>query len=343
MVQVDWYNEYMDWTTLLILIFILLGFFLFLFIWLRKIEQKTTVSSDLLAWLQDLSKRIESNSQAVDQKLSANMAIFNNRLDNASRVIGDVQKSIGEFSEIGRSMQELQHLLRSPKLRGNIGEQVLKELLAQYFPPDSYRLQHPFSNGERVDALLKTAQCGIPIDAKFPMENFRKMMEENNKETQVGFRRDFERDVKKHVQDIARKYILTEEGTSDYALMYIPSETIYYEIINTPALFEFAGQHKVLPVSPISFYAYMKAILMSFEGQRIQKQAREILTLLQSLKKDYLKTEESFNILQKHLTNAYNQSGQVDKYFGSLGQKLSTTEILESQTVSEELPENSQV
>lgn len=329
----------MNWQFLLLFITSFGLIFILFFVWLRKIEQKTTVSTELLAWLQDLSKRIETSSQSVDQKLSANMTMFNNRLDNASKVIGDVQRSIGEFSEIGRSMQELQHLLRSPKLRGNIGEQVLKELLAQYFPPGSFNLQHTFKNGERVDALIKTSQCTIPIDAKFPMENFRKMVSEDDKVLQDALRRDFERDVKKHIQDIAKKYILTDEGTSDYALMYIPSESIYYEIINNATLFDFAGTHKVLPVSPISFYAYMKAILMSFEGQRIQTQAREILLLLQGLKKDYEKTEESLGILQRHLTNAYNQSSQVDKSFDALGQKLTATEMLGVKTNQELLTE----
>ena len=137
-----------------------------------------------------------------------------------------------------------------------------------------------------------------------------------------------EKDVKKHIQDIARKYILTSEGTCDYALMYIPSEAIYYEIINSTALFDYAGEMKVLPVSPISFYAYMKAILMSLEGQRIESQAKEILQLLQAIKKDYEKVDTAFVTLNSHITHAYNQTTQVSKLFSSLGQKLSSTNLI---------------
>lgn len=290
-------------------------------LWLNKLEEKTKLSSELVEWL-------KSSTTQIDSKLSQSMEMFNERLDNAARIIAQVQKNIGEFSEIGRSMNELQEFLQSPKLRGNIGEQVLKELLAQYFPKHSYVLQYTFKNGEKVDAIIKTSQGMIPIDSKFPMENFRKMMKETNPEERKRVTKDFEGDVKKHIVDISKKYILVEEGTSDYALMYIPSESIYYEIINSEELFDFSGQKRVLPVSPMSFYAYMKAILMSYEGQRIQSQAKEILEILKAIKKDYEKSEESLSTLGKHITNSYNQMAQVTKNFLSLGQKLSSTNLL---------------
>lgn len=301
-------------------------------LWLNRLEEKTKLSDELVEWL-------KSSTAQIDSKLTENMRMFNTRLDNAARVIAQVQKSIGEFSEIGRSMNELQEFLASPKLRGNIGEQVLKELLAQYFPKHSFELQHSFKNGEKVDAVIKTSQGLIPIDAKFPMENFRKMIKESNPQTKARLTKDFVNDVKKHIQDIAKKYILVEQGTSDYALMYIPSESIYYEIINNSELFDFSGQKRVLPVSPMSFYAYMKAILMSYEGQRIQSQAKEILEILKAIKKDYEKSEESLSILGRHITNAYNQMALVTKNFLSLGQKLASTHLLSEKKEEEKLIE----
>lgn len=287
--------------------------------WLNKLEEKTKLSDELVEWL-------KSSTTQIDSKLSQSMEMFNTRLDNAARVIAQVQRNIGEFSEIGRSMNELQEFLSSPKLRGNIGEQVLKELLAQHFPKHSFALQYTFKNGEKVDAVIKTTQGMIPIDSKFPMENFRKRE-----------MKDFTNDVKKHISDIAKKYILVDEGTCDYALMYIPSESVYYEIINNEELFDYAGQKQVLPVSPISFYAYMKAILMSFEGQRIQSQAKEILEILKSIKKDYEKSEDALSTLQKHITNAYNQIAVVTKNFLSLGQKLSSTHLLSGKKDEDQL------
>lgn len=311
----------------LLFIFIIAGSVILILIvirlWLNKLEQKSQISDELVEWL-------KSSTTQIDSKLNENMRNFNTRLDNAARVIGQVQKNIGEFSEIGRSMRELEEFLRSPKLRGNIGEQVLKELLAQHFPTDSFKLQYAFKSGDRVDAIIKTSQGIIPIDSKFPIENFRKMVKTINDKEKEIFKKEFLRDVKKHADDIARKYILAGEGTVDYALMYIPSEAVYYEIINDADIFDYVGMKKILPVSPMSFFAYMKAILMSFEGQRIQSQAKEILRTLQAIKKDYEKTDEAFSVLNKHITNAYNQITQVTKSFLSLGQKLTSTTMLSS-------------
>lgn len=289
--------------------------------WLNRLEEKTKLSDELVEWL-------KSSTTQIDSKLNENMRMFNQRLDNAAKVIGQVQKNIGEFSEIGRSMRELEEFLSSPKLRGNIGEQVLKELLSQHFPKDSYRLQYGFKNGDRVDAVIKTSQGIIPIDSKFPISSFRKMMRSVDSKERELIKKEFESDVKKHVNDISKKYILVGEGTVDYALMYIPSESVYYEIINDAELFDFIGKQRILPVSPMSFYAYMKAILMSFEGQRIQSQAKEILATLQAIKKDYEKTDDALSVLTKHITNAYNQISQVSKSFLSLGQKLTSTRLL---------------
>jgi len=299
------------------LILAVMGFIIALAIiryWLFKLEEKTKLSDELVEWL-------KSSTTSIDQKLSQSMDMFNTRLDN-------VQKYIGEFSEIGRSMKELEEFLHSPKLRGNIGEEVLKELLKQYFPNQSYQLQYSFKSGDRVDAVIKTSQGIIPIDSKFPMESFRRYHKEINEKDKEKAKKEFISDVKDHIQTIAKKYILVEEKTVDYALMYIPSESVYYEIINDSELFDFSGKNRILIVSPMSFYAYMKAILMSFEGQRIQDKAKEILIILQAIKKDYEKVDNAYSILTKHVTNAYNQLSMVSKNILSLGQKLTSTHLL---------------
>lgn len=269
-------------------------------------------SGDMIEWLKQTGQRLEIQNKS-----------FNERLDHAARVIGDVNKNIGEFTEIGRGMKDLQEFLSSPKLRGNIGEQVLKELLKQFLPNESFNLQYTFKSGEKVDAAIMTSGGIIPIDSKFPLENFRKMQKD------VVFKKVFESDVKKHIDDISKKYILTDEGTIDYALMYIPSEVIYYEIANNQDLFDYAQSKRVLPVSPTIFYAYLKAILMSFEGQKIEKQAKEILSSLRAIKKDYGKVDENLGILQKHLVNATNMMSNVYSSFTNLGNKIDNTQNLD--------------
>ncbi len=274
--------------------------------------KKEKTSPELLEYLKTTNQRLERQGES-----------FNQRLDNAAKVISGVQRNIGEFSEIGRGMKDLQQFLASPKLRGNIGEQVLKELLKQFLPQESFNLQYTFKSGEKVDAAIKTSAGIIPVDSKFPMENFRKMQEDK------AYTKTFESDVKKHIDDISRKYILTDEGTLDYALMYIPSEAVYYEIVNNQTLFDYAQSKRILPVSPTTFYAYIKAILMSFEGQKIEKQAQEILSSLRAIKKDYGKVEENLGTLQKHLVNATNMMGNVFTSFTNLGQKITSTQNLD--------------
>ncbi|MFH1863610.1 MAG: DNA recombination protein RmuC, partial [bacterium] len=203
--------------------------------------------------------------------------------------------------------------------------------LGQMLPKQSFHLQYTFKSGDKVDAAIKTAAGIIPIDSKFPMENFRKMSGAKDDNEKKIYEKEFIRDVKAHIDTISKKYILTEEGTIDYALMYIPSESIYYEVVNSTSLFDYAQDKRVLPVSPTTFYAYLKAILMSFEGQKIEAKAGEILATLRAVQKDYAKVDDNLNILQKHLTNAYNMMGNVFSSFTTLGRKISSTQNLGSE------------
>lgn len=288
-----------------------------------------------MAIIKMLQTGSQEDRKALLETLQRNSQSLNERLDNAARIIGQVQKNIGEMSEIGRGMKDLQEFLRSPKLRGNLGEQVLNELLSQMLPKQSFHLQYSFRSGEKVDAAIQTSAGIIPVDSKFPMENFRKMLSSQSDAEKKIVEKDFERDVKAHIEAISKKYILTDEGTIDYALMYLPSEAIYYEIVNNATLFEYASSKRVLPVSPTTFYAYLRAILMSFEGQRIEAKAKEILSSLRAVQKDYGKVEENLSVLQKHLVNAANMMGHVMSSFTQLGQKLTVTETIGERTEEE--------
>ena len=291
--------------------------------------RKQRPSDDLLEIIKMLQTGSKEDRKVLLDSLQKNTQALNERLDNAARVIGLVQRNIGEMSEIGRGMKELQDFLKSPKLRGNIGEQILKELLGQMLPKQSFHLQYAFKSGAVVDAAIKLSGGIIPIDSKFPMENFRKLMACKDENERKIVSREFTGDVKRHIDDISRKYILTEEGTIDYALMYIPSEAVYYEIVNDSSLFDYAGEKRVLPVSPVTFYAYLRAILMSFEGQKIEEQAKKILRTIRAVQKDYSKVEDNLGVLHKHLNNAYNQMSNVLSSFALLGQKLTTTSSLD--------------
>ena len=300
----------MDSSLLILSVILIIGFGIVIYLISKK---NSSSDSTLLEWLKSMDKRLDNNSQQL-----------NSRLDKAAEVIAGVQKNIGEMSEIGRSMKDLQDLLKSPKLRGNIGEQVLKELLSQMLPKSSFHLQYSFKSGSIVDAAIKTEAGIIPIDSKFPLENFRKLSKAESETDKKIFEKEFISDVKKHIDAISGKYILTDEGTIDYALMYVPSEAIYYEIVNNSALYDYAAGKRVLPVSPMTFYAYLRSILIGFEGQKITKQAQEILAGIRSIQKDYEKVREGIEVLGKHVTNSYNMMNQVNTGFEKLGVKIKT-------------------
>lgn len=308
---------------------LIIGFAIIIYLINKK--QNSSPDSSLMEWMKSMQTSFDSNSKTMNSTLLSNSKQLNDRLDKAAQVIGAVQKNIGEMSEIGRSMRELQDFLKSPKLRGNIGEQVLKELLGQLLPKASFNMQYAFKNGSIVDAAIKTEAGIIPIDSKFPMENFRKMNANGTEVEKKAAEKEFVSDVKKHIDDIAKKYILPGEGTIDYALMYVPSESVYYEIVNNSALFDYSQKYRVLPVSPMTFYAYLRAILMGFEGQKITQHAQKILAGLRSIQNEYEKVGENLDTLNKHVSNSYNMMNQVDSGFSKLGNKIKNTSTLENE------------
>lgn len=290
--------------------------------------QKNKADQALLEWLKTMQSTIDSSSTHMVRTLQENSKQLNQRLDTAATVIRDVGKEVGQMSEIGRSMKELQDFLKSPKLRGNIGEQVLKDLISQMFPKNSFHIQYQFKSGERVDAAIQTDAGILPIDSKFPMENFQKMAKAENKIDKSLFEKEFSRDVKKHITDIAKKYILPEEGTMDFALMYVPSESVYYELVQMLDVMDFAKQSRVYMVSPTTLYAHLQTILLSFEGKKIESRSRDLFKMLRALQVDYNKVEENMVVLGKHINNASSQFNNVNTGFNQIGQKINSANVI---------------
>jgi DNA recombination protein RmuC len=316
---------------------VILGFVVIIYFLNKKLSEQKPDQA-LLEWLKTMQSTITNSSSQTVRTLQENTRQLNERLENTTKVIRDVEKEVGQMSEIGRNMRELQDFLKSPKLRGNIGEQVLKDLIAQMFPKSSFYLQYEFKSGEKVDAAIKTDAGILPIDSKFPMENYQKMVKATEKAEKEMFEKEFVRDVKKHIDAISKKYILPSEGTMDFALMYIPSESVYYEVVNQTDVLDYARRLRVYMVSPSTLYAHLQTILLSFEGKKIESKSKELFTLLRSMQIDYEKIEENMSTLGKHINNAYSQFGNVLSGFSSLGQKLHSTKTLESKQkeISEE-------
>lgn len=329
----------MDLDTLLIIAVIISGFAILAFLLFR---QKNSVkdSGGTLEWLRSMQMSLDNTNKMLQDTIrgstaETNRVLLNNnkelneRLDTAARVIGDLKKNLGEMSEVGRGIKSLQEFLQSPKLRGNIGEQVLADMIGQTFPRSAFHLQYQFPSGVKVDAALLTDGGILPIDAKFPMENFRKMLGDDDESGRKQAKKDFATDIKKHVSDISKKYILPDNGTLDFALMYIPSEAVYYEVAGNDELMDFARQARVYPVSPNTLYAHLQVLLLSFQGHELEQKSKEVLRLLRAIQIDYSKVEENLNVLGKHISNAYNGLNNTSGALVQLGQKLQKTKLLE--------------
>ena len=314
---------------ILVLVLLISLFVLFLFISKQIYDlKKKTHDTILLEWLKTMQNSLSSNSSQMVATLQENSKQLNARLEKAAEVMQHVGREVGQMNEIGRSMKELQEFLKSPKLRGNIGEQVLKDLISQVFPKNSFHLQYEFKSGERVDAAIKTDAGILPIDSKFPMENFQKFCRaESDHERQV-FKKEFGRDVRRHIDTIAKKYIHPDEGTMDFALLYVPSESVFYEIVNMDDLLNYAAGRRVYIVSPSTLYAHLQTILLSFEGKKIAEESKEVFRLLRALQLDFEKVQTSLDVLGKHIGNSSNQYSNVQKSFSGIGQKLESVKYL---------------
>jgi DNA recombination protein RmuC len=303
------------------------------------LEWVKSTQEDLKALRETLHETSSKSDQRITSSLQQHTKDIHDRLTRAAEVIGELKREAGAFSEISRSMKDLHEFLRSPKLRGNIGEQVLNDLIGQMLPKQSFHLQHKFRSGVIVDAALKTDAGILPIDSKFPMENFQAMMKRETEKERELARKEFMRDVKKHIDAISTKYILPEEGTMDFALMYVPSEAIFYEIVNDISTMEYAKTKRVYVVSPNTLYVHLQTILLANEGKKIESKTREVFRMLHAAQGDYVKLGDQLEKLGKHLTNAYNNLGSVSGVMQQLGSKLETSRMLGEQESPESLPE----
>lgn len=307
-----------------------------------------------------LKENVDKSSHLVHQQMSDlrkaieeggrdSTKMIGERLDNAARVVRDVQKEMGNvqsqlakmdeqyknISDVGKDITRLNDILRSPKLRGSLGELFLSDLLAQVLPQEAYELQYSFKSGQKVDAVVRSAHGLIAIDSKFPLENFTRILQLKEEEEKGTARKAFLQDVRKHIDSIAQKYILPDEGTLDFALMYVPAENVYYEIIlknegSERDLLRYAQEKKIFPVSPNSFYAFLQTIAVGFRGMKFQEGFKAVLANIGQMKVDLGKFGGDFTLIGKHLSNAVNIYESADRRLQKLNDKVGRLEVEES-------------
>jgi DNA recombination protein RmuC len=318
---------------IIIVLAVVLGLFLFLFVLARSIKNTSAKIEDIKRAQADnqalslMQQQIGQLTQQFGQQLQSMSFQFQKTTGDIGQSLGNVQSHLGkvevvtkEVLEKARNISSLEDLLRAPKFRGGLGEFFLGDLLGQILPPAYYLLQHRFKSGEKVDAAIKLGNNLVPVDAKFPLENFKKYVQEEAAKEKEALRKKFVADVNKHVDDIASKYILPDEGTYNFALMYIPAENIYYETIikdeafgEEKSIFSYALQRRVIPVSPNSFYAYLQVIVLGLKGMQIEKSAQAIFQTLAQLRGDLSRFRNDFQTMGTHLANAKTRFDEAEK------------------------------
>ena len=290
-----------------------------------------------------IQKELSAVTGRVNQYLAETARLNQESGSGTVKAIGDVYTRLGTLEEsankiyrIGEDISKLQDLLKAPKTRGGFGEWMLQDLLEQMIPKEHFRLQYQFRGGARVDAALFVGDYVVSVDAKFPLENFERYHASVAPDEKKRMRREFSRDIKKHIDAISQRYIVPDEGTLDFALMYIPAESVYYEMITRDEtadeldLYQYSIEKRVIPVSPNSFYAYLQVILMGLRGLRVDEQARQIARSLEQMRGDFKKVVEDLEVLGSHLTRAQGGYDRVRRGTERFDEKLALLDLAKS-------------
>ena len=291
---------------------------LFLFLFAIIIAIVLKISSQVNERLNQMNQSLLEANKIIGQNLGSATTVFG----NVKEQLGKLEKTNQQIVEISKDISSLQELLRAPKFRGSMGETLLENLLSQVLPRGHYQMQYRFKSTDAVDAVIRIGERLVTVDAKFTLENFQKMLEAQDEQLKSSHRRKFIQDVKNRVDEIAAKYILPQENTYDFALMYIPAENVYYETIIKEDLFSYSMSKKVIPVSPNTLYAYLQVICLGLKGLKIEENAKTILKNLSALTVEINKFREDFDILGKHLCGASSKYEDSQKKLDRFSERL---------------------
>jgi DNA recombination protein RmuC len=327
----------MDSTSLIILVFVqLLVLGAVLFFIRKNLSGKKEDSAPLVL----LQNQMQEIAKTLDVKLGESSREMQRQVhtqfSESQKLIQEITKQLTEVKEtnkqvfgITEQLQNLEKVLKNQKQRGNLGEAGLELILSNILPPTAYKQQYEFKNGDKVDAVIMTKEGLIPIDAKFSLDNYNRIIQEKDEVRRAELEKEFKNDLKKRIDETA-KYIRPNEGTLPFAFMFIPAEGIYYDLlinevgavkVNTRNLIDYAYKDKnVVIISPTTFAAYLQSILYGFRAFKIEKSAQEIIKRVEDLSK-HLQAYDMY--MQKLGTNlgttvnsfnaSYKELGKIDK------------------------------
>ena len=329
----------MSETILFVVLIALVGFVIWLGISLSAFRRDSAAQAEKINSLADNIESLRTSQQQTSENLQRSLLTgqtsLTQSLQSSQQILSRLNSQVGELQgtnkqmlTLGSDVRRLEEILSSPKLRGQLGEWSLENLLKNILPADSYELQHQFRDGQRVDALVKLADFSVPVDAKFPMPAFEAIAKAQTDDEKAKARRQFQKDVTIHIDKIASNYIRPSEGTVDFALMFIPAENVYYEIIikspdDTKDILQYSLDKKIIPVSPNLLYAYLMTVVMGLHGLQIERQAAEIRQNLKTLNASFAEFVQTFDTLGSHLRNASNKFDESTKKLDKFGMNLS--------------------
>jgi DNA recombination protein RmuC len=302
-------------------------------------QQIGNLSQAVTQQLGQVRQELQSGAASTAQLTASAQREVSAQLKSSTDAVAQMTQKLGELQQWGQDLSKatdtLQSVLGGAKTRGLLGEAVLDRLLADALPQSAYSTQFLFSTGAIVDAVVYSGETLLPIDSKFPMEAYRRMLDAGD-----GARRDFSTAVRKHADSIAEKYILPDEHTLNYALMFVPSEGVYYEMLMTEdakhgPLDEYCRNKRVFPVSPNTLYAFLSAISVTIQGQRLKENARHLMAGLAGLRKNLDSFADVYDKIGTHLRNAQRNYEDADSRFGK------ARNALEQLTQGASLPEPS--
>ncbi|MCC7436316.1 DNA recombination protein RmuC [Candidatus Nomurabacteria bacterium] len=311
------------------------GLFAYILLSKKKSPQNDqNAFSLLLQQMSDLQRTVDQKLGDSEKSITENMRFQSTQ---SNKIISDITEKLTRLDEgnkqvlsFAESLNQLQDILKNPKQRGTIlGEYYLETILSKVLPPKTFQTQYQFKNGEIVDAVVFVGKKIIPIDSKFSLENYNRIIEahKDGKDPEP-FISEFKKDIKKRIDETS-KYIREDEDTLDFAFMFIPHESIYYDLliaevgtikVNTQDLVEYAFNKKVIIVSPTSFLAYLQTVLQGLRSLQIEENAKDIVKKVGELGKHLKAYEEyhnkmgsSLNTVVNHYSNSGKEFKKIDK------------------------------
>ena len=334
---------------LTVLIFVIGGLLVLIFDLRKKIDggresEKTTAILERLSMMAEenrelrrtMNSKLSETHRATQEQLGQSMRTAQGIANQSVKSISEITEKLTKLEETNKQvvnfssqLQNLQDILKNPKQRGVLGEYFLEETLKNVLPPNSYQMQYPFKDGSIVDAVVFVKKNIIPVDSKFSLENYEKIINSRDSEEKEKLEKLFKQDLKNRIDETS-KYIKPDEGTLDFAFMFIPSEAIYYDLlvnkigavqVNTRDLIEYAFRDKkVIIVSPTSFLAYLQTVLQGLRALQIEESAKTIRSNVEKLGKHLISYEDflkkmgnSLGTTVNHFNSAHKEFAKIDK------------------------------